>query len=86
MIDRAHSERKAEDFKVKLGLILGSRFDKVTCNRDHIVVEHQTLSATVNTERRCVIECQDTVLKSLIDEVLTNIEEVDAPALVNFIK
>ena len=86
MIDRAHTDRKKEDQRVKLGLIFGSRFEKVTCNADHIMIEHKSHNAKIDLCSRKITECGDDVLRHLISEVLSNVDEVDAPALVNFIK
>lgn len=40
MIDITHEQRKDQDFKVKLGLILGSHFEKVEVEDYSITIHH----------------------------------------------
>ena len=47
LIERAGEQRKEQEFKIKLGLILGSRFDKVVCGDCDIQITHKGQEVTL---------------------------------------
>ena len=71
MIDAAYGQRKDEDFKVKLGMILGAHFEKVEV-ADYLTVHDKGSSAVIDPLSRVVVKCDREDMQAHIELVISN--------------
>ena len=85
MIDVTTQQRRDEDFKVKLGLILGSHFDKVEVDTHCIKVHHLDTVTIVDAKERKVLKSGNKSVEDLVTLVLANMDDAEAPLGINMI-